>query len=192
MTTDNTALDHDSITTGSNNPLSCTGEEVQSSSTVSEPRRRLVRPAPAFKEENYQTPWHRENGYWCDENGLIHRQVYEKHYGPIPEAWHIHHVDGNKINNDFRNLVAIPKEVHEFVHTWQGHARNTFLRPFVEYLLRQYQAGKDLQWSYHKYTGIKWDGHGIVNPKNSKWVKMSRKKGMQKAEKRQSIKQKRK
>lgn len=50
-----------------------------------------------------------------------HRQVYIKHYGPIPKdsdgrTYDIHHVDGNHNNNDPSNLKAVTIQEHYNIH----------------------------------------------------------------------------
>lgn len=54
-----------------------------------------------------------------------YRKIYEEHYGPIPRdhngrSFDIHHIDGNKKNNDPKNLVALSIEDHLKVHRDQG------------------------------------------------------------------------
>ena len=44
------------------------------------------------------------------------RRAYEKHYGPIPRNWELHHIDHNPQNNDFTNLIAIPQTIHTLIH----------------------------------------------------------------------------
>jgi len=34
----------------------------------------------------------------------------------VPQTFHIHHIDGNRGNNDIRNLVALPKDIHSEYH----------------------------------------------------------------------------
>ena len=43
---------------------------------------------------------------------LEHRHVYEQVYGPIPEGWIIHHIDGRRDNNPPENLIALPRSKH--------------------------------------------------------------------------------
>ena len=38
-----------------------------------------------------------------------HRIVYEKHHGPIPSGYDVHHRDGDKLNNDISNLELLSK-----------------------------------------------------------------------------------
>lgn len=48
---------------------------------------------------------------------LLHRLIYEEYYGKIPENHHIHHIDGNKLNNDPKNLELLPKSEHHRMHS---------------------------------------------------------------------------
>ena len=55
----------------------------------------------------------------------IYRKIYIENYGPIPKdsegrAYHIHHIDGDRKNNDPKNLVALSLQEHYDVHYAQG------------------------------------------------------------------------
>lgn len=50
----------------------------------------------------------------------IHRKIYEEAYGPIQKGFHIHHIDGNRDNNDLSNLVALSPKDHYELHKKQG------------------------------------------------------------------------
>ena len=43
-------------------------------------------------------------------------RIYKKHHGPIPDGYEIHHVDGDRFNDDISNLVAISHEEHVELH----------------------------------------------------------------------------
>jgi hypothetical protein len=54
-----------------------------------------------------------------------YRKIYENHVGPIPRddmgrKYEIHHIDGNKQNNDISNLVCLSIEDHYEIHYSQG------------------------------------------------------------------------
>lgn len=49
-------------------------------------------------------------------NGLLHRDVWEFYNGPIPDGYHIHHLDGDVTNNDISNLVCISAAEHFRLH----------------------------------------------------------------------------
>lgn len=39
---------------------------------------------------------------------LLHRKIWEDHYGKIPDTHIIHHIDGDSDNNNISNLECIP------------------------------------------------------------------------------------
>lgn len=62
----------------------------------------------------------------------LHRDIWEYHNGPIPKGYHIHHKDGNPLNNEIGNLgLESPKE-HAEIHgterskspEWIDHLKN--------------------------------------------------------------------
>lgn len=57
----------------------------------------------------------RNNGYYASTVGkrqLMHRYVWERHYGSIPHNHDIHHRDSVRGNNDPKNLDCLPKAEH--------------------------------------------------------------------------------
>ena len=50
----------------------------------------------------------------------IHRQVWYDAHGAIPKGLHIHHIDGNKTNNDLNNLEMHSNSSHQLVHQETG------------------------------------------------------------------------
>lgn len=51
----------------------------------------------------------------------LHRDVWRKHNGEIPEGHHIHHVDGDPSNNDIDNLECLSPKEHASTHgDWGG------------------------------------------------------------------------
>ena len=54
-----------------------------------------------------------------------YRKIYENHVGPIPydeegRKYHIHHIDGNRKNNQPDNLLAVSIIDHLIIHESQG------------------------------------------------------------------------
>jgi hypothetical protein len=45
-----------------------------------------------------------------------YRKIYEDHHGKAPDGYHIHHIDGNPLNNDVSNLIALSPEEHASIH----------------------------------------------------------------------------
>lgn len=46
----------------------------------------------------------------------LHRAVWEAEHGPIPAGHHIHHRDGNKLNNEISNLECLSHGEHQRHH----------------------------------------------------------------------------
>lgn len=46
-----------------------------------------------------------------------HRLIWEKYYGEIPKGFHIHHKNGNKLDNRIENLELISNSEHQKIHS---------------------------------------------------------------------------
>lgn len=57
--------------------------------------------------------------YFCTTEDLLslHKYVWEKQNGPIPNGSEIHHVDFNKLNNDISNLRMLTTADHSKLHS---------------------------------------------------------------------------
>lgn len=78
-----------------------------------------------YKKESFETEFGQavinHGGYVYITSGensrkFLHRLVWEKHNGEIPEGYQIHHIDGNKLNNDISNLQLISPDKHTRLH----------------------------------------------------------------------------
>lgn len=60
------------------------------------------------------------SGYYRANSRLggarIHRVVWEHYNGPIPEGYVVHHIDGDKTNNDISNLAIMDDGQHKRLH----------------------------------------------------------------------------
>ena len=54
----------------------------------------------------------------------LHIAIYEHYKGPVPEGYHIHHKDGNPLNNDISNLEAVVGSAHLSAHSVVFHQSN--------------------------------------------------------------------
>lgn len=64
-----------------------------------------------------------QNGYLKRGNKALHRMVWEHHHGPIPKGHHIHHKDGNKLNNAIENLECLSHQDHLRLHALTSRKR---------------------------------------------------------------------
>lgn len=62
-----------------------------------------------------------KSGHRTYINKLFHVQIVEKVLGkPLPRGAEVHHIDGNKSNNDKRNLIVCPdRSYHQLLHRRQ-------------------------------------------------------------------------
>jgi hypothetical protein len=47
---------------------------------------------------------------------LVHRRVAEKKYGQLPKEFIVHHIDENKDNNTYNNLMLLHRKDHFRIH----------------------------------------------------------------------------
>lgn len=63
----------------------------------------------------------KKRGYYSGKvlgvNTELHRYIYAKYHGKISPSMHVHHIDGNKANNDIDNLQLLTREHHTRLHT---------------------------------------------------------------------------
>lgn len=74
-------------------------------------------PAP---EVNQGGVWKGSNGYLKfsheGKETYVHRYEWETHRGSIPEGFHVHHIDGDRLNNSLDNLELITESDHHKYH----------------------------------------------------------------------------
>lgn len=56
---------------------------------------------------------------------VLHREVWKKHHGQIPDGYEIHHADDNPLNNDILNLECISTDAHRKEHAKLGTWSNS-------------------------------------------------------------------
>lgn len=54
--------------------------------------------------------------YFTRSRAFLHRDVWVFHNGPIPRGHHVHHKDGNTLNNDITNLECVSCAQHAKEH----------------------------------------------------------------------------
>ena len=73
-------------------------------------------------QTEFGNAYQRKDGYYQISSGpnqgkLLHRLVYEKHFGSIPEGFIIHHINGDKNDSSPKNLMLLSKSNHHHLHT---------------------------------------------------------------------------
>ena len=70
----------------------------------------------------------------------LHRAVWTYYYGALPDGYVIHHIDGDKSNNDISNLTIMPSADH-----MRLHARNEFFKGMSRKLFKCVVCGKEYE-----------------------------------------------
>ncbi len=97
----------------------------------------------------------------------LHRYVWSFFYGEIPNNYHIHHKDGNKLNNNLVNLELLPKQKHLSRHS-EKRAEEDKL-----WLKNFYKAGVEIAKEWHKSEeGHSWHKNHYEKMKDKLHVKI--------------------
>lgn len=87
--------------------------------------------------------------YFQHKGKRLHREVWRYHNGEIPDGYHVHHIDGNRSNNDISNLSILLGGEHSRHHLSQPDVVAKS-KENIE-IAREYAA----QW-HHSEEGKKW------------------------------------
>ena len=82
---------------------------------------------------------------------MNYRKLYERHYGiKIPLGFHIHHIDGNRENNEIRNLILLPGKVHSELHL----VRTSLLGFRDDDIMKMLNSPHNLQWFKAQFMSL--------------------------------------
>jgi len=107
--------------------------------------------------------------YFLRSGSSLHRDVWISHNGEIPPGHHVHHIDGDTLNNDISNLECVNSSDHFKKHAKQrsAHAK----RPEQIELLNRIRV-KAAEW-HRSPEGRKWHmqhaQNSIVKADRVKW-----------------------
>ncbi len=61
--------------------------------------------------------------YFTRSREVLHRAIWSFHHGAIPPGHHVHHKDGNPLNNEIANLECLPAKRHHEAHSAERSER---------------------------------------------------------------------
>ena len=108
-----------------------------------------------FGKKFYQD---KKTGYWISTTSpriRAHVWVYENHHRNISKGFHIHHIDGNKSNNEISNLQALSVKDHFSKHDSEERRKKNLkhieeIRP----LTKEWHCSEEgIEW--HRQHGLK-------------------------------------
>lgn len=79
---------------------------------------------------NYRFRRDKKTGYYLsskkigDKRKRLHVYVWEYFNGELPKGYNIHHIDGDKSNNDISNLKLLSSSKHNSLHTRENCENN--------------------------------------------------------------------
>ena len=90
---------------------------------------------------------------------MSYRKIYERHYGPIPKGFHVHHKDLNHENDDPLNLEALHPDDHANKHGFL----NNFIMAQSTAIERSIITRKQQRWKTQKSQDMKGNTNGKGN-----------------------------
>jgi len=63
--------------------------------------------------------YYRCGPYFQRKGKRLHRAVWEAHNGPVPDGYEVHHVNGNRADNNIENLQLLLESEHHSYHMKQ-------------------------------------------------------------------------
>ena len=95
----------------------------------------------------------------------LHREVWKAEHGPIPAGHHIHHVDGDTLDNEPANLVCLSPDEHKAIHpTMPGYltaARASHLDAIRPAAAEWHRSANGRAW-HVEHGRASWDGREPV------------------------------
>lgn len=92
-----------------------------------------------------------KTGYYLNSTNSVrlHRSIWEYHNEDIPKGFHVHHIDGDKSNNNIENLAVMDGKEHLYLHGKQPEG--------IEKIQRAQPLGQEKAKEWHRSEeGSKW------------------------------------
>lgn len=114
-----------------------------------------------------------KRGYWISSNNggksspkRLHVYVWEKHNGPVPSGYHIHHIDGDTNNNEIENLLMMLQEEHLKMHRASASNKAISKRNMQNYAqpkaIEWHKSAAGHTWHISQYANVKDRFHAKV------------------------------
>lgn len=76
--------------------------------------------------------------------GLYHRYVYSLHHNHKFKPYEVvHHIDGDKLNNEVINLIVMPSYCHDLLHSKQRSLKKIFTKEDCSLFVRSFYLDLD-------------------------------------------------
>ena len=110
-----------------------------------DPEKRLRAPAGSgsINAFGYRVRWRK--GKLCQE----HRLVWESIHGPIPSGYHIHHLNGDRLDNRVENLEIMSASAHGKLHSPSPYANERCIECGTPAVARDRCKRCYHRWWYH-------------------------------------------
>ena len=98
----------------------------------------------------------------------MHVYVWEYFNGPVPKGYHIHHIDGDKSNNNIKNLQLLLAMEHEKLHgsMWTDEQRNRARKNNSKYHNTSNHKHHHLIYTYYRPLELRVTIQCITNRSN--------------------------
>ena len=124
--------------------------------------------------DGYKFTRDKKTGYYLSArpiyNGkriMLHRYVWIKHNGDIPEGYSVHHIDENKENNNISNLRLMTNGSHTTLHTLE-RLENNYEEIRERFIILTQEKAKE----WHKSEeGLEWHRQHVKNSLAKTFVK---------------------
>lgn len=86
--------------------------------------------------------YYRCGRYFQRKGKRLHRKVWEYHNGPIPDGYDVHHINGDRSDNDIENLQLLPGIEHNRIHAQEPER--------IEKSRRDIEKAREAARAWHK------------------------------------------
>ena len=94
-------------------------------------------------------------GQYFQKNGVrLHRVVWQYFNGPIPKGSHVHHIDGNRSNNDITNLQLMKGSAHLSQHLKESQQGKRTIELVRHKAVEWHKSAAGLAWHREHFEKV--------------------------------------